>query len=141
MWNGYQVDVGSRAEWHLSKIAYLSSELKFLRAVMNHDYENACTEGSAEHIKALKRHANSVNADDARCSVVIFNYRQGLTVQFMGMPVFGTDAEFTRHHGARAASSGGRLQLHAMALYGGDGWTQWLVLPMRVEVGGLEVTH
>ncbi|KAJ7617851.1 hypothetical protein FB45DRAFT_932815 [Roridomyces roridus] len=118
-----------------NELAYLSPELKFLRAVLNHDYENARADVVAKHTKALEKHPN------APCAVVTFDYRQGVDVQIECGPALD-EAEFTtQHYGARVGRSDRRLELHVMALTVGEDRTEWLALPMRVDAGGLVTTH
>ncbi|KAJ7604460.1 hypothetical protein FB45DRAFT_1070371 [Roridomyces roridus] len=132
-WAGHKKRCSSLLEQG-NKLAYLSSELKFLRAVLHHDYENARAEVTAKHSKALEKDPNAL------CAFVAFDYRRGLAVEITSGTA-SPNAEFTRYHGARVASSGGRLELHVMALNVGKDRTEWLVLPMRVEAEGSVTTH
>ncbi|KAJ7620437.1 hypothetical protein FB45DRAFT_1062697 [Roridomyces roridus] len=112
-----------------NELAYLASEVKFLRAVLNHDYEHARADVVAKRSKALETHPDAV---------VIFDYRHGLTVQIeCGVAPAEVDRELIEYYGDRVNRSGERLEMHVMALNVGKDRTEWLVLPMCVEAGGM----
>ncbi|KAJ7618792.1 hypothetical protein FB45DRAFT_932473 [Roridomyces roridus] len=115
------------------ELAYLSTEVKFLRTILNHDYAHARPDVAAKHTKALETHP------DALCGV-IFDYRQGPTGQIECGPL-PADSELTRLFGARVERSGGRLELHVMVLNVGKARTEWLALPMRVGGETFGATH